>query len=369
LVTSPPYWGLRDYKIPPQVWGGDHGCVHELVYEHGFCRLCGAWKGCFGLEPAPELYIEHAVQIFREVRRVLRSDGTLWLNIGDCYASNGGHADTNVNERRAEIGVAARPDHKNRSFRVGTDCDPKRGKATKGQPIRYVHGPFLKPKDLVGAPWMLALALRADGWYLRQDIIWSKPNPMPESVTDRCTKAHEYLFLLTKSPRYYFCAAAIKEPVAGDPEASRNRWDIKDYLIPGQKPQKRTSRKTKVPGGWETEAEYVEAPMNALRNKRSVWTIATQPYAEAHFATFPEALVEPCILAGSKVGDVVLDPFAGSGTTLAVALRYQRNAIGIELSQPYSELIRRRVGAEGPLLHLVEIVPAGEPYAAEPTVS
>lgn len=364
VVTSPPYWSLRDYGLAPSVWGGEELYQHDFTSEvverenrrglgladspactrsgakkiatvgwqkftHGFCRKCGAWFGCLGLEPTPELFIEHQVLIFREVRRVLRDDGTLWLNIGDCYnASNGGtkngigeaygrSPDKPGHDRDCRVATAVKRNLVKR--RAGNDCDPKRGAAANGQPM-HASAPNLKPKDLVGIPWMLAFALRADGWYLRQENIWHKPNPMPESVTDRCTKSHEQVFLLTKSPRYFYDADAIREPVTSTGGASFG-------------PQ----TKIKVPNGWDTgkgghgsfhregrgATEYkrlddghihvdgVEVQSRKLesadqrnhplgRNKRSVWTIATQAFPEAHFATFPVKLVNPCIQAGTS---------------------------------------------------------------------
>ena len=495
VVTSPPYWGLRDYQTPGQL----------------------------GLENTPEEYIARMVEVFREVRRVLRGDGTLWLNLGDSYAA----------------GKCGRTDQ-------GRDIGGKGGHYGNGS---FAPGhqrkltPGLKPKDLCGIPWMLAFALRADGWWLRQDIIWSKPNPMPESVKDRCCKSHEYLFLLTKNARYYFDSDAIAEPAAGQEKvgskvqpdregagsgatllllregaagetglpgglqahsratgsiqgsgaAARARGEVHcspeeirpdrqrtgsesgprqtvcedregpilqaedgdqaetsdrdlelhsnagtmagdksstrpclrvlqevdaaagdgscDSAIEGRQPhegQHRASvsemqceegepqpqrvrlgregansrmhqdrdpshpstRKVRSPAGWKTgagshgsvhedgrekEVTYSEIE-NGKRNKRSVWEIATQPFAEAHFATFPEKLVEPCILAGSKEGDVVLDPFCGSGTTGVVALRYHRDFVGIELNPEYAEMAERRIGGEIPLFAGVEVV-------------
>ncbi len=346
-VTSPPYFGLRDYKTEPSVWGGEPDCAHEWgkserphhpgqveqtkwksadaagkggnAIAGKFCQKCNAWLGSFGLEPTPDLYVEHAVTIFRETRRVLRKDGIFWLNIGDSYASgkgtcyNPGGGDTSLGKDRKAEG--AHP----------LDRGNKSTLAAVG----------LKPKDLVGIPWMLAFALRADGWYLRSDIIWQKPNVMPSSVQDRRTMAHEYLFMLTKSARYYFDAEAIKEP-------STNAGQI--VSLGEQSFSKRQADGAGVkPSGNGNADEYT---VKETRNKRSVWTVATSPYKEAHFATFPPKLIEPCILAGSKSGDVVLDPFAGSGTTGAVALRHGRDFIGIELNPDYIALIHKRLLAE-----------------------
>ena len=290
-VTSPPYWGMRDYGVE--------------------CQL--------GLERTPQEYIEKMVSVFREVRRVLRSDGTLWLNMGDSYAAggNGGH-------------------HKNETFHGHNDRD---GDMTGRRKIAPAG---LKPKDLVMMPARLALALQSDGWYLRQDIIWSKPNPMPESVRDRCTKAHEYLFLLSRSERYFYSFDAMQEQVTGGAHARGN----------GVNPK---AGKWKTPDGMRPrQNESFSAAVNELvdsRNRRSVWTIPTEACPEAHFATFPTALVEPCILAGSREGDMVLDPFSGSGTTGLVALRYGRRYLGIELNPGYVEMSRRRILADNPLFN------------------
>lgn len=274
VVTSPPYFGLRDYG-------------HE---------------GQIGLEETPEAFVDRLVGVFREVRRVMTDDGTLWLNIGDSYNAN----------RGASAGFSD-------------------GKTGRGHPK---HGkgltvPLLKNKDLVGVPWRLAFALQADGWYLRQDIIWHKPNPMPESVKDRCTKAHEYLFLLSKSPRYYFDADAINEPA--DPANHRRSAGVR-AMAPGSTPHG---------GPASGERRY------STRNKRDVWSVnvASGKKHGAHFAVFPEALVEPCVLAGSAPGDVVLDPFAGSGTTGVVALRHGRAFVGCELNPDYAALARERIAA------------------------
>jgi DNA modification methylase len=360
IVTSPPYFGLRDYGVAGQM----------------------------GLEQTPAEYIAGMVALFREVWRVLRNDGTLWLNIGDSYAStpkgnpgargniNGGKRDT------AETDAGSCALDKSRL-------------------------PGIKTKDLIGIPWMLAFALRDEGWYLRQDIIWSKPNPMPESIRDRCTKAHEYLFLFSKRPRYYFDADAIAESVA---DTSLARWrqpNIAEQTGSDRVPGK-TNGTMKAVGGLERpqakraielarEAGLTDEHISAIRavgitdagkaqstqsgfgksdprqqaladeakavlggyyrefliaerrNKRSVWTIATQPFKEAHFATFPPALVEPCILAGCPIGGTVLDPFGGAGTTGLVADRLQRDAILIELNPEYAEIARRRIAGDAPL--------------------
>ena len=272
-VTSPPYFGLRDYG-------------HE---------------GQIGLELTPEEYIASMVEVFRCVRDVLADDGTLWLNIGDSYAAAGG---AQVQGTKQTKGSQAG--------------------AWNGETRKPATG--YKPKDLIGIPWMLAFALRADGWYLRQDIIWHKPNPMPESVKDRCTKAHEYIFLLSKSSRYYFDAAAIEEP------AKWERW--------GNQTEKKSHTGTAGHLGGKTLAEL---PIRDKKNRRSVWTVATKPYKGAHFATFPPALIEPCILAGSRPGDVVFDPFMGSGTTAAVALQHGRKYLGCELNPAYEGLQKERL--------------------------
>ena len=280
-VTSPPYFGLRDYGVDGQI----------------------------GLEDTPEAYVARLVEVFREVRRVLRDDGTLWLNIGDSYAAN-------------------------RSYQVpSTKGGAKHGhgQAAGGKGSRVPDG--LKPKDLIGIPWMLAFALRADGWYLRQDIIWSKPNPMPESVRDRCTKAHEYVFLLSKSERYFFDSEAMKEPAVSEKPAGNKRHKYADAYAAGKSEEHRTKAGLLSLASVEWQK----------RNRRSVWTVATRPYKGAHFATFPPALIEPCILAGSRPGDFVLDPFMGSGTTAQVALQRGRRYLGCELNPEYEELQQQRL--------------------------
>lgn len=404
VVTSPPYWGLRNYGLPPSIWGGEPGCAHEWggsvqpatklgvgsntngTYADGvidkgkahattgvpkgsaFCLRCGAWLGALGLEPSLELYVAHLVEIFREVRRVLHPTGTVGLNLGDSYASgkgtcyNPGGGENSLGQKRKAASVYPL-DRGNKS-------------------VLRVSG--LKPKDLVGIPWRVAFALQADGWWLRSDIIWAKPNPMPESVTDRPTRSHEYVFLLAKAERYYYDQEAVREPSTERSSGNKKRQlgvgGINDHLgssVPYQ-------------------------PDRTGHNRRSVWTIPTQPFSGAHFATFPEALVELCILAGSSEAGccpkcrapwkrimekvamkirrtswgelagnrtassgtmlkppqartlgwwpsctceagpplpcIVLDPFVGSGTVCAVAKRLGRHAVGIDLKAEYLDM-------------------------------
>jgi DNA modification methylase len=267
-----------------------------------------------GLESTPEEYVAKMVEVFREVKRLLRKDGTLWLNMGDSYASNGQMGQTD------EV----------TGWKHGALENKKRARA-RGAGING-----LKPKDLVGIPWRLAFALQADGWWLRQDIIWAKPNPMPESVRDRCTKSHEYVFLLTKSAKYYYDADAIREPQQQNSlERLKRGWNGNGERGYPHGPQNHIKNYM-----GKTDEEIVNLPG---RNKRSVWFIATSPYKGAHFATYPPKLVEPCILAGSKVGDIVLDPFSGSGTTGEVAIKHGRQYVGIELSPEYIELAKKRL--------------------------
>jgi DNA modification methylase len=289
-VTSPPYYGLRDY-----------GC-----------------SGQIGLESTPEEYVRNMVDVFRLVRELLADDGTLWLNIGDSYARNAGPEESKLATTHT-IGVGY-----------------KRVAENGGAPKKENRPPpGLKPKDLIGIPWMLAFALRADGWILRQDIIWHKPNPMPESVRDRCTKAHEYIFLLSKSQKYFFDSEAMKEKASETSGWAKQRakgvdtWKYND-----------TDERIAQTG---QRVESSTLGTAGTRNRRSVWTVATQPYKGAHFATFPPALIEPCILAGSRPGDIVLDPFFGSGTVAQVAEQYGRQWIGCELNPDYAPLQRQRV--------------------------
>ena len=321
-VTSPPYWGLRDYGVSGQI----------------------------GFEPSPDDWVSALVEVFREVRNLLHEDGTLWLNLGDSYAGSwgaqsrehGGKHASNVSALSANQIIAA----------------PRRASGTGSIPA----GSGLKPKDMIGQPWLLAFALRADGWWLRQDIIWSKPNPMPESIRDRCTKAHEYVFLLSKSEHYYYDFDAMQEPASpltharmpGNGKLYPSNWATGDAPhTPAAHNTARTHRKVAAvgrragPPGNPQEKNNVSfdaamATMPTTRNRRSVWTIPSEPYSGAHFATFPTALIEPCILAGSRTGDVVLDPFFGSGTTGQVAQALGRQWIGCELNPEYAALQEQR---------------------------
>lgn len=471
-VTSPPYWGLRDYNIPPQVWGGAPGCAHEFdretvateigggnwtqacngrgevqgvigefreptrgQAERGFCCRCSAWLGCLGLEPDYRLYVEHLVDVFRAVRRALRPDGTLWLNLGDCYATGGGAVGTRPGkqgDRWPGYRVAA----------MGPMTQPNR-----------LPQPGLKPKDLVGIPWRVALALQEDGWWLRRDVVWHKPNPMPESVSDRPTSAHEYLFLFARSERYFYDAAAIAEPSSPDSHARAKRgrsdhhkwadggpgdqtiakgapspgrlipahgnttedydrlhrrqdalhgrigrdgdkqaasaecmdparahrvagfnarWDaaeetragrLQDSLVPAQLAPGVNPKAAQAGRGTKQNASFSAAVTEPvpMRNKRSVWTVPSEPFPEAHFATFPPGLIVPCILAGCPVGGTVLDPFGGAGTTGLVADRLGRDAILIELNPAYAAMARRRIERDAGMFVDVAVDQAGEP--------
>lgn len=286
-VTSPPYFGLRNYNVDGQI----------------------------GLEPTPEEFIARLVDVFREVRRVLTDDGTCWVNIGDSYAATSGSSGASLKSTLATKPTAPK-----------TAAQRAIGSWKRGIGE-------CKPKDLIGIPWMLAFALRADGWFLRQDIIWSKPNPMPESVTDRCTKSHEYVFMLSRSSRYFYDADAIKEPAIST--------DIKKFTDGGTDKQRGHSRRHAGFNGRYAE-RLASSGAPEFRNRRSVWSVATNPYPEAHFATYPPELIRPCILAGCPVGGVTLDPFAGSGTTGEVANKFGRKALLIELNPEYCELIMKR---------------------------
>lgn len=433
VVTSPPYWGLRDYGIEPSVWGGEAACEHAwgqvvqpaangIVHEGGmsgetlsgrsatrqpkrsaFCSKCGAWRGCYGLEPTPDLYVQHTVEIFRQVRRVMRDDAVLFLNLGDSYASG--------------KGTCFNPGGGQKSYIQEKERYPlDRGNAST------LRESGLKPKDLVGIPWRVAFALQADGWWLRQDIIWSKPNPMPESVTDRCTKAHEYVFLLTKRPRYWYDAEAVKEKCDSGPSDMRKMLEGKERI--GGKHKVLDDRLSKA-SMYTNIGQKRSVGDPSGRNRRSVWTVPTAPFKEAHFATFPPELIRPCIRAGTSAkgccpqcgapwrrvvekaggttgkswhshtrdaiagmsqydpkcqkggvgkakddngntytvetigwrptctcdaGDpvpcIVLDPFGGSGTTGYVAAQEGRNYILIELNPEYAEMARHHRLAE-----------------------
>ncbi|MBP5782043.1 MAG: site-specific DNA-methyltransferase [Bacteroidales bacterium] len=355
-VTSPPYYGLRDYGTGTWV-GGDPSCPHKRLNKVGtatstghaqaelagnvgdsiyksVCPLCGAVRvdKQIGLEETPEEYIQKLTDVFREVRRVMKDDGTLWVNIGDTYNGN----------------------------KQGNTETVKHSAIAGKQDFAKKLWDGAKQKDLIGIPWMLAFALRADGWYLRQDIIWHKPNPMPESVKDRCTKSHEYIFLLSKKQQYYFDYEAIQEPATGYDgrkdtvnKGSRNyanasylqdgnqqamavkgheRWQYKNLADQGQTPNSMHVRR----------ADGQKDIVYPVRNKRDVWTVPTKPIKEAHFATFPEDLIRPCILAGSRAEGVVLDPFFGSGTTGRVAISLNRKYLGIELNPEYIQIEKKR---------------------------
>jgi DNA modification methylase len=342
-ITSPPYWGLRDYGTA--TWeGGDTACDHlgkpmatkaninkncgtgndvknaeAREFYKDICGKCGARRidSQIGLEQTPDEYVAEMVAVFREVRRVLKDDGVLWLNLGDSYAAQRGGT-TPPAETLAGGQNGWMPD----GSRVNRD------RHDGYNPSRNASAIGLKHKDLVGIPWRVAFALQADGWWLRQDIIWHKPNPMPESVTDRCTKAHEYLFLLTKSAKYYFDNEAIKED-AKTPPATRDKHG--------------EGYQADYPNGDRFSAGERVWGADGKRNRRSVWTIPTKPFRGAHFAVMPEALVEPCVLASSRPDDTILDPFTGSGTVAVVALRHQRNYIGTELNPQYVDIARERI--------------------------
>lgn len=391
-VTSPPYWGLRDYGIPGRPWGCDPDCDHvwgdevvinatnhtgktrwnhtrngrdeeqppekrvswlrTKVKQGQFCQKCGAWFGALGLEPTPDLFVAHVVEVFAAVREVMTGDGTLWLNLGDSYHGSWG----NSGNRPELDGKTSNQREKTAAYLARGGWDERRERPPSSYKISG-----LKPKDLVGIPWAVAFALREDGWYLRSDIIWAKPNPMPESVTDRPTKAHEYFFLLAKSEKYYFDADSFKEPGSGlsggacfgkvnqDGPGARRVSKEENDRIRGKKQRK--------PAGWDTsngahgsihrdgratEVEYTETD-SATRNRRSVWSIPTHPYPGAHFATFPPKLIEPCILAGCPEGGTVIDPFLGSGTTAQVARDLGRKCVGIELNEAYIKLAMKRL--------------------------
>ena len=284
-ITSPPYYGLRNYNAEGQI----------------------------GIEETPEMYIEKLISVFNEVKRILRNDGTLWVNIGDSYAGSG----------------------------KGGQSENKKSK--NWQPVYSNHGATygLKPKDLIGIPWMLAFALRENGWYLRQDIIWNKPNPMPEPVTDRCVKAHEYLFLLSKSKKYFFDSKAIQEPAI---YAFDNR---------GERGDNRRG----------TECNSVNGATGEYRNKRDVWTVTTEPLGVAHFAIYPQKLILPCVLCACPENGIILDPFMGSGTTAVVAVKNLRNYIGCELNPDYIKIAETRIQNEKGLFDTMPEIPPPRYYS------
>jgi DNA modification methylase len=320
-VTSPPYWGLRNYNVDGQI----------------------------GLEKSPAEYVAQLVEVFREVHRVLRDDGTLWLNLGDSYAGSwgnyGGQNRGNGKQRKIESGSQA---HQKAYDGLDNWRPPTAGNLGSG----------LKPKDLIGIPWRVAFALQEDGWYLRQDIIWAKPNPMPESVEDRCTKSHEYIFMLSKSSMYFYDQEAIKEPAiyADDDRIGRAQAIHKsapDGTVNGirarsDKQRGHSRRHAGFNDRWDQMKKSEQC--SGMRNKRSVWNVSTAPYPDAHFATYPPALIKPCILAGSPAGGTVLDPFGGSGTTGKVALELGRSAVLIELNPDYVKLIEKRCRVNLPLM-------------------
>ena len=348
-VTSPPYYGLRDYGTATWI-GGDPNCNHrrdskvkaencntghknhdemagvgDAIYKT-VCPKCGAIRqdSQIGLEETPEEYIESLVNVFRSVRDVLTDDGTLWVNLGDSYynyrpGKGQSYPKQSVSKTKQDL-----PD----------ECN-KRGNKLDG----------LKEKDLIGIPWLFAFAMRKDGWYLRQDIIWHKPNPMPESVRDRCTKSHEYIFLFSKNRKYFYDNEAIKEPAKD--------WGTRD----------RTNGKYHNTGtGLQPHSGLSKS--YPTKNKRSVWSVTVKPYKEAHFATYPPDLIEPCILAGSEEGDTILDPFMGAGTTAAVAKSLNRYYIGCELNEDYGNLIQKRIQdyqpvnkvAQEPCINILDII-------------
>lgn len=441
VVTSPPYWGLRDYGIPPSVWGGDPAHEHawgapqtktagggqpgeKRRWQHAGAGVsghpeaaagqhceCGAWLGCLGLEPTPYLFVDHMVEVFQAVRRVLRSDGTLWLNIGDsyCASARGSAGDSTTLDSNCHTEICGAPINKRgyrgdrlangrgdspavlrrktRADRDGSHAGKHTGMTAMGPVIQPNRMPIegFKPKDRLMIPARIAIALQADGWWLRDEIVWHKPNPMPESVTDRTTKAHEMLYLFSKSGRYYYDAAAIREPQIA-PESStpddaarafsrrrattiepqqqaltadavverrrtsgnRARKQRKDY---GGAPNTRTNQAHSVP--WTDQ--------DGMRNKRSVWTVPTQPYSGAHFATFPPKLVEPCIMAGAPAGGVVLDPFGGSGTVGQVAEALGRSWIAFDLNPDYVALAEKRTAQRGLFVEPASVVGGTSP--------
>jgi DNA modification methylase len=344
VVTSPPYWGLRKYDgEQDSVWGGDEGCEHEWVEStrkgcsggvaspkvhvgdqenfqlvpdstHGTCLKCGAWKGAYGLEPTPEMYVEHTVLFLREIRRALRDDGVVFWNVGDSYwGGKGSNGSSKARRTAAERGFTQS---------AGTPLCDTRASDGKHEAI--------KPKDMCLIPFRVALAAQADGWWVRSDIIWAKPNPMPESVKDRPTSSYEHIFMFTKSSRYYWDADAVREPMAPESAARYN------YPFAG------AARDALIAMGDLHGEQFTNATLPNGRNIRDVWTIATQPSGFKHYAAFPEEIPTRCIKAATKMGDTVLDPFAGTGRTLEAALRLGRKAVGYDLSEKYCAMAQQR---------------------------
>lgn len=312
VITSPPYWGLRNYgNNNNKIWNGNKYCNHKWSKKQGyenFCQKCGAWKGQLGLEPNPELYVSNLVSIFQEIKRVLKDNGTLWLNLGDTYYSSGGES--------RHIG------YKDPKYKNGRNIDFK-------EPQTQPHS-ILKGKDLVGIPWRVAFALQKDGWYLRNDIIWQKPNSMPESVTDRFVKSHEHIFLLTKSKKYYF-NQQHENCITGNGK--------KQGVVKG----KRFGGKLNAKGTVSGYNQRIIKNKFKGRNKRDVWQINTKSFPEAHFAVYPPDLIRPCIKAGCPNNGIVYDPFIGAGTTGLVALEEEKKFIGSEISKKYVDIANRRI--------------------------
>jgi len=351
-VTSPPYYGLRDYGTA-QWEGGDPECNHfrdnKIVENATFssdtiakgnsiyksvCKKCGARREDYqiGLEETPELYIERLVEVFREVKRVLRNDGTLWVNIGDSYAGSGKGGSPNSSKQSSNKG----------SQSVGNIYGKTDEAAQRAAAINVTKKTFegIKQKDLIGIPWMLAFALRTDGWYLRQSIIWAKPSPMPESVKDRFCKSHEYIFLLSKEKNYYFDQKHALEPATG--YDGRNKTYMKDstkYAELDNTGEMQNSYAAKGHERWPSRGNNNEL----LRTKRDVWIIPSEPSDVKHFAMFPQKLILPCILCGCPENGIVLDPFLGSGTTALVAIKLMRKYIGCEINPDYIKLAEKRI--------------------------
>jgi len=345
-ITSPPYYGLRNYGTDPQIFNADPTCKHvwdEVIKpplggknhpdrpssvgsnrmlnasdirgigtKSKFCSKCGAWKGELGLEPHPDLYVQHIADIFDEIKRVLKPDGTVWLNLGDSYNSNA--------SGKYPGGFTGEMLRKNQEY---DKAYLRNNEITKGR----IQG--LKPKDLIGIPWMVAFELRNRGYYLRQDIIWYKRNPVPESAADRCTKAHEYIFLLSKSDRYYFDYKAISE---------KSTWADKDSRFGKGKVLSKYKSATN-----QYAINGVIFRDDGMRNKRSVWEVNVKSFKDAHFAVFPENLIIDMVKAGCPESGIVLDPFMGSGTTAVVAKRLSRNYIGFELNSKYVKMAEKRL--------------------------